>query len=65
MSKYDEERKSEELSELIHIETCGLHVVNGLLQNGAKATDWNLKNSCHHCLTYSMRARHGELITKV
>ena len=43
LSMVNEERQTNESSMLIDIGTCGLHTINGSLQTGAKATDWNLK----------------------
>ena len=39
-----EERKAAELPDLLNIGSCGLHVVHGSFQNGAKESGWNLAN---------------------
>ena len=43
LSMLNEEHQTNESSTLIDIGTCCLHTINGSLQMGAKATDWNLK----------------------
>ena len=39
-----QERRGEELTDLLNIGSCGLHVVHGLFQRGAKQSGWNLAN---------------------
>ena len=39
-----QERRGEELPDLLNIVSCGLHVVHGSFQRGAKQSGWNLAN---------------------
>ena len=43
-SKYREEH---ELSELINIGSCGLHVMHGALRAGIMETDWKIHKALH------------------
>ena len=42
-----QERKSEELPDLLNIGSCSLHVVHASFEKGAKESGWNLSNTLH------------------
>ena len=42
-----QERKGEELPDLLNIGSCSLHVVHESLKKGAKESGWNLGNTLH------------------
>ena len=42
-----QERKDEELPDLLYIGSCSLHVVHGSFKKGAKESGWNLGNTLH------------------
>ena len=39
----EEDRNEKELSQLVHIGTCGLHTLHISMKHGEKASGWNLK----------------------
>lgn len=41
---FSQERQAEELPELLNIGSCGLHIVHGSFQKGAKESGWDLAN---------------------
>ena len=46
----EEDKNEKELSQLVHIGTCGLHTLHSCMKHGEKASDWNAKkllSSCH------------------
>ena len=43
LSILNEERRDQELSQLVSIETCGIHVVHNAFKNGKNASGWKLK----------------------
>ena len=42
-----QERKGEELPDLLNIGSCSLHVVHGSFKKEAKEPEWNLANTLH------------------
>ena len=43
LSNLNEERRDQELSQLVSIETCGIHTVHNAFKNGENASGWKLK----------------------
>ena len=43
LSNLNEERRDQELSQLVSIETCGIHTVHNAFNNGENAGGWKLK----------------------
>ena len=42
-----QERKGEELPDLLNIGSCSLHVIHESFEKGAKESGWNLGNTVH------------------
>ena len=65
---YDEKRCFNELSSLINIGTCGLHVVHGSLSTSVKSSDWSigkvLKSMCTILNDSPARREMFEMVTE-
>ena len=43
ISNLNEKRRDQELSQLVSIETCGIHTVHNVFKDGENASGWKLK----------------------